>query len=93
MFDSVLRVLRQRIRDRLYVVTTHAEEEMEDDGLGVYDLEHVVLSGDIVERQRDVQTSQWKYRLRGTTISRSTAAVVVRLGPTGKVVFITVYAL
>ncbi len=34
-------------------MTVHAEEEMNDDGLTVFDVEHSILSGAIIERQKD----------------------------------------
>ena len=45
--------LRQLIRTLSYAVSTHAADELEDDNLTILDLENVVLSGQIVERQRD----------------------------------------
>lgn len=37
-------------------MTLHAEEEMSNDGLTIFDVERVVLTGDIVERQQDHNT-------------------------------------
>jgi hypothetical protein len=51
--------LRQLIRTLSYVVSTHAADELEDDNLTILDLENIVLSGQIVERQRDRR--QWMY--------------------------------
>ena len=39
----------------------HAEEEMNNDGLTIYDLESAILTGKIVERQRDRETAELKY--------------------------------
>lgn len=39
-----------------YLTTTHAEEEMDYDGLTIYDVESVILTGGIIERQRDRKT-------------------------------------
>ena len=33
MFDRILKRMREKIRTRRYVMTLHAEEEMDDDGL------------------------------------------------------------
>jgi hypothetical protein len=51
MHERVLQRFRDRIRNLDYVVTVHADEEMDEDGLLVFDLENAVLTGDIVERQ------------------------------------------
>ena len=83
--------MRNRIRNREYVVTAHARREMIDDGYSVYDLERGVLTGEVVERQRDQMTGEWKYRIRGSTVSGSEIEVLTKLSPTNTLVFITVY--
>ncbi len=93
MYSRILNRMRQLVLEQRYIVTLHADEEMSDDRLSVYDLENVVLSGTIVERQRDVLTSQCKYRICGQTTDGSQAEVVARISVTDKVVFITVYSL
>ena len=91
MFDRILKQMRERVRTRRYVLTLHAEEEKEADGLSIFDVEHCILSGEITERQRDRVTSDWKYRISGQTVSGKGMEVIARLGPTGKLVIITVY--
>ena len=93
MFDQVLRRMRAKIAAGEYVMTAHAEEEMEDDGLSIFDIEHAVLDGAIVERQREAGTNEYKYRLEGPTIGGKDMVVVLKMGPTGKVVMITVFLL
>ena len=74
-------------------MTTHAEEEMDNDGLTIFDVESVILTGEIVERQRDRKTRDRKYLVRGETVDGIRSAVVVsRFGPTDKLVIMTVYA-
>ncbi len=74
-------------------MTTHAEEEMDNDGLTIFDVESVILTGEIVERQRDRRTRELKYLVRGETVGDARSAVaVVKFGPTGKLVILTVYA-
>jgi hypothetical protein len=65
MFEFVLRQFRARIRARRYVVTVHADEEMDEDGLTVFDVESAVLTGGIIEQQRDRKTGERKYVVRG----------------------------
>jgi hypothetical protein len=72
-------------------MTLHAEEEMDDDGLSIFDVESVILTGVISERQRDTQTAEWKYLVTGQTLADSQAAIVGKLSMTGKLVIITVY--
>ncbi|BAU14359.1 hypothetical protein LEP3755_49060 [Leptolyngbya sp. NIES-3755] len=85
--------MQEKIRQRQYVMTLHAEEEMEDDGLFIQDIEQGILTGIILERQRDRNTDEWKYRIRGVTLDNTDVEVVAKLGATGSVVIITVYLL
>jgi hypothetical protein len=39
----------------------HAEEEMNADDLGIYDIESVILTGEIIKRQKDQASGEWKY--------------------------------
>jgi hypothetical protein len=91
MFARLCRLFKEKIRLGLYVMTLHAEEEMEADGLTIYDVERAILSGSIVERQKDKETGEWKYRVAGQTIARHPMETVVKLGKTGKLVIVTVY--
>jgi hypothetical protein len=76
-----------------YVLTLHAYEEMKADDLTVFDVERCVLSGEIVDRQRDRSTGEWKYLIHGEATDDSSMAVVAKLGPTDKVVLVTVFLL
>lgn len=91
MFERVLKRMREMVRKRQYVMTLHAEEEMSDDGLTIYDIEHDVLTGEIMERQKDRVTAEWKYCIRGKTVDGGEVEVVIKLSSTGKLVIITVY--
>jgi hypothetical protein len=81
------------VLERRYVVTLHADDELDADDITVYDLERIVLTGAIVERQRDRTTGERKYRIRGQTIGDIGAETVVKVAITGKVVFLTAYTL
>ncbi|MCK4261669.1 DUF4258 domain-containing protein [bacterium] len=85
--------MRLCIQKRYYVMTLHAEEEMDADELTIYDVESAVLTGRIVERQKDKDTGEWKYRLRGTAAGNDEVELVAKFGVTGKLVIITVYLL
>ncbi|MFQ6094177.1 MAG: DUF4258 domain-containing protein [bacterium] len=91
MFDRILRRIQEKVRTLEYVMAIHAEEEMDDDGLTIFDIEHVLLNGKIVERQKDHQTGEWKYLIEGRTLGSEIAIVVTKLTLTGKLVIITVY--
>lgn len=74
-------------------MTLHADEEMDNDGLTIFDVESVILTGEIIEQQRDRKTGERKYIVRGETVDGTQyACVVCKLGPADKLVILTVYA-
>jgi len=91
MHPRILKKLRNCIRERRYVVTLHALDEMDDDSLSIFDVERVILTGEIVERQRDSTTRERKYLVQGRTVDGREAVVATKLGPTGKLIVITVF--
>ncbi len=93
MYERILQRFRVRVRSRDYVVTLHAEEEMDEDSLSVFDMESTVLTGEIVERQRNHVTREWKYVVNGRGLNGSSVGVVGGLSLTGRLVIITVYRL
>lgn len=91
MYKRVLRQMREKIRTRQYVMTLHAEEEMSDDDLTIFDVERAILTGEIIERQEDHHTGEWKYLVAGSAIDNRLTIVVTKLSVTDKLVIITVY--
>ena len=92
VYAHILRQIREKIRVNAYVMTIHAEEEMNDEDLGIFDVERIILTGSIIERQRDANTKEFKYRIRGATLGDEEGEVIVKMGPGGKLVIITLYA-
>jgi len=90
MFNRALKRMQEKVRCLDYLMSTHAEEEMEDDDLTIFDVEEVILTGEIIERQRDHATNEWKYLIRGQ-INGDEAVVVTKLSLTGRLIIITVY--
>ncbi len=91
MHERTLRQMKEKIRQRQYVMTIHAEEEMDDDDLSIFDVERAILTGSIVERQEDHQTGEWKYLVAGQSVHGIEMTVVGKLSVTDKLVIITVY--
>ena len=91
MAQSTISNFRHLIRTLNYVVSTHAAEDLDDDNLSILDLENIILTGQISERQRDAQTREVKCVVNGITLEGSSAEAVVKIGFTGKLVVITVY--
>ncbi len=92
MFESILENIQQKILQQHYVMTIHADEEMDDDNLMLDDVEQAILTGEILERQKDIATAERKYRIRGYSTDGDLVEVIVKLGLSGKVIIITVYA-
>ena len=88
MFDHILQRMREKVRALDYVMTIHAEEEMEDDDISILDVEHVTLTGEIIERQQDQETGEWKYLIAGNTLADDPIIVVAKLALTGILVII-----
>lgn len=84
-------LLRDLVRSLNYVVSLHAAEELEDDNLTILDLENIILTGEIVEHQRDRATREVKSVILGRTLEGLAAEAVVKIGPRGSLYFITVY--
>lgn len=93
MYPRILERMRRLVLEGEYVMTLDAVDELEADRLTVYDVESVVLTGEIVERQTDRETSERKYRLRGRTLAGGPAEVVAKVSTAGKLVLVTVYEL
>jgi len=91
VFESVLLHIQAKIRALDYIMTIHADEEMDDDALTILDVEQVILTGQVVERQRDRNSGDWKYLINGQTDDGLDVIVVAKLSPTNTVVIITVY--
>ncbi len=91
MFERVLRQMREGIRTRQYAMTLHGEEEMDEDKLSIFDVESAILTGEIIERQKEQTSGEWKYVLHGEAVEGDALIVVAKLGPTRKLIIITVY--
>jgi len=73
-------------------MTTHAEEEADEDNLGIFDVESAILTGSIVERQKDRETQEWKYVVHGEAVDGRMLFAVVKFGALGNLYILTVYA-
>ncbi len=92
MYERELNRMREKIRLRQYAMTIHADEEMDEDGLTIYDVENAILTGKIVERHKDRETNEAKFLVKGKTVSGAEIiTAVTKFGLVGKLVIITVY--
>ena len=72
-------------------MTVHADEEMDSDGLSIRHVEECLLNGRVIGRQPDIETSEWKYCVRGVSQDR-TIETICKLGHGGNLIIITLYA-
>lgn len=93
MFEDMLQRMRHSIRQQRYRITYHADQEMSNDKLSDVDVERAVLTGRIVERQRDYGTNEFKYLVQGGDYYGNPIIVVAKQLLSGWMVVITVYRL
>lgn len=91
MLDRILKIMREKVRTNEYIMTLHAEEEMDNDDLTIFDIERSILNGIIIERNRDSETKENKYTIMGESVSGCKVGVITKISITGKLVVITVY--
>lgn len=91
MAQSTISQFRHPVRTLNYVISTHAAEELEDENLSILDLENIILTGRVKERQRDSQTREIKCVVAGITLDGAAAEAVVKIGVTGRIIVITAY--
>ena len=89
--DKTLNNLKACVKENKYIMTLHAEEEMNDDELSIFDIEHAILTGEIIEKQKDHNRDEWKYLVHGKAINSDPITVVVKITATDKMLIITVF--
>jgi hypothetical protein len=75
------------VRNGLYYLTEHADDEAQADSFDIYDVEQGLLSGKI----RRSWPKEGKYELVGKAMDGRAIGVVCRITSAGKVRIITVY--
>ena len=87
-----LQKIRQRIIDRNYYLSSHAEEEMLDDDLERKDAENAILKGWMDKKMtRDIRGT--RYRIEGPAMDGRLIHVLCRFRESANLIIITVYAL
>jgi hypothetical protein len=75
------------VRNGLYYLTEHADDEATVDGFDVYDVEYVILNGKI----RRTWPKEKKYEVLGLALDGRQMGIICRITDTGKVRIITIY--
>ena len=89
---STLKKIRQKIIDRDYYLSSHAEEEMLDDELERMDVENAVFKGRI-EKKLTEDVRGTRYRIEGPSRDGRLIHVICRFREDSNLIIITVYAL
>ncbi len=89
---STIQLIQQRIIDREYFLSSHAEEELLDDGLERKDLEYAILKGKI-EKKLTHDERGTRYRIEGIARDGRLIHVICRFREEANLIIITVYAL
>ena len=90
MSQRLLEKIRNAILFGDYDLTHHAIDEMAEDGLGIFDIEHAVVTGSIEKTDTDDPRGP-KHTVIGLA-ERTEVGVVGRFKETGIYLIITVYA-
>jgi len=84
--------IRQKIIDRAYYLSSHAEEEMLDDELERGDVENVILKGR-VEKKLSEDLRGTRYRIEGPAKDGRLTHVICRFREDANLIVVTAYAL
>jgi len=75
------------VRNGLYYLTEHADDEAMEDGFDVYDIENGILNGKV----RKTWPKEGKLEVIGKSLDGRAIGIICRLTQGGKVRVITVY--
>jgi len=89
---TVLQRIQQKLVDRDYYLSSHAEEEMFDDDLERSDVENAILKGRI-EKKLTEDVRGVRYRIQGPALDGRMTQVLCRFKEDANLIIITVYAL
>ena len=92
MAISTFKIIQQRIIDREYFMSSHAEEEMLDDDLERNDVENAILKG-FIEKRLTHDSRGTRYRIEGPALDGRLIHVICRFRISANLIIITVYAL
>jgi len=89
---STIQRIRQKVVDKDYYLSSHAEDEMLDDNLERSDVENAILNGRI-EKKLTEDVRGTRYRIEGPAKDGRLIRTVCRFKEAGNLVIITVYVL
>jgi hypothetical protein len=82
-----IKQIQALVRNGLYYLTEHADDEAAADGFDIYDVEYNILTGKI----RRTWPKEGKYEVVGSALDGRPMGIVCRITKTRKVRIITAY--
>lgn len=89
---ATIQKIRQKVLEKEYYLSSHAEDEMLDDGLERSDVEHAIQKGRI-EKKLTEDIRGTRYRIEGPANDGRLIHTVCRFKEDGNLIIITAYAL
>ena len=87
---SIIDRIRQKVRNRDYYLSSHAEEEMAEDGFERQDVENAILQG-FIQKKLTHDYRGTRYRVEGPATDERPMHVLCRFKEAGPLIIITVY--
>lgn len=84
---SKIRQIQALVRNGLYYLTEHADNEAIADGFDIYDVEYGILTAKI----RRTWPKEGKYEVVGSALDGRSIGIICRITMSGKIRVITVY--
>lgn len=82
--------IRQKVRNRDYYLSSHAEEEMAEDSFERQDVENAIFQG-FIQKKLTHDPRGTRYRIEGPAMDGRFMYVLCRFKETGPLIIITVY--
>jgi hypothetical protein len=87
---AIIDKVRQKVRNRDYYVSSHAEEEMAEDIFERQDVENAILNG-FIQKTLTHDPRGTRYRIEGPANDGRLMYVICRFKEAGSLIIITVY--
>jgi hypothetical protein len=77
---DALQLIRQHFNDGNIISTKHFRERLKDRNISIQDVTEIVKSGTIKkDPEKDLITSEWKYRIEGKSIDGIETVIIISI--------------
>ncbi len=88
--DEVKSIIREIVVEGVLILSRHAKERMEERGYTLQDVVHILLHGEIVNKEYKDKTKNWLYRVQGHDLENDEGTIVVAIIKRMSAIVITV---